>query len=166
MVQNLIHSVDHINDDFSMTVKLLTPKNISEFKKLVEIFNLVFENKRDLPDDDCFEKLLQNKDFMVFVVLVNDTVVGGATIYILHQYYNSKPLAYIYDVGIDPTFQGQGMGKALIATICDYCKNAGFEAAFVQAEMEDVDAVRFYEATNYDHRLQSLQYTYHFDHKP
>jgi hypothetical protein len=32
---------------------------------------------------------------MVFIVKLNGKVVGGLTIYMMHQYYSVNPLAYI-----------------------------------------------------------------------
>lgn len=71
---------------------------------------------------------------MVFVVRLNNRVVGGLTVYVLHRYFNTKPIAYIYDVGIKPEFQGQGLGKDLMAEVCKFCKENGFEDAYVEAE--------------------------------
>jgi aminoglycoside 3-N-acetyltransferase I len=102
---------------------------------------------------------------MAFVVKVNNKVVGGLTIYVLHGYYGTKPIAYIYDVGIAPEFQGKGFGKALIAQVCDFCKTNGFEDAYVEAERDDIGAVNFYRKTKFSNEINAIHFTYSFGSK-
>ena len=146
-----------------MEIKKLTENGISDFRNLIEIFKDVFENDRSTPDDDHLNRLLSNPDFIVWVVKVKNKVAGGLTIYVLHGYYQVKPTAYIYDVGITPGFQKQGLGKALINEACKFCKQNGFDEAYVEAEMEDVDAVNFYRKTKFSHELNATHFTYTFD---
>lgn len=145
-----------------MEIKKLDKNEIPDFRSLIEIFNDVFENDDAIPDDSYLGRLLSNPDFLVFVVSLNSEVVGGLTIYVLHGYYNIKPIAYIYDVGITPDHQGKGLGKSLIAEVCRFCKQNNFENAYVEAERDDVDAVRFYRKTNFSDELSAIHFTYTF----
>lgn len=146
-----------------MEIKKLEKNETSEFRNLIEIFKDVFENDRHTPDNNYLSRLLSNADFRVFIVKVENKVVGGLTIYILHSYYSIKPIAYIYDVGITPRFQGQGLGKALIAEVCNFCKANGFEEAYVEAESNDIDAVNFYRKTKISNEMNATHFTYKFD---
>ena len=143
-----------------MEIKKLTADEVSDFKRLIEIFKDVFENDVDIPPVDHLRRLLSNPDFMVFVALSGGNVAGGLTIYVLHRYYSVKPEAYIYDLGISPEFQRKGLGKALMAEVCRYCQANGFENAYVEAEHDDVEAVRFYRATAYNHEVHAVHFTY------
>jgi aminoglycoside 3-N-acetyltransferase I len=145
-----------------MEIKKLNQNEISDFSNLIKIFNEVFENNAPLPPDEHLGRLLSNPDFMVFVVRLNGKVIGGLTIYILHRYYSVKPVAYIYDVGIAPNFQRQGFGKALIEAVCRFCKNNGFEDAYVEAEADDIDAVSFYRKTTFTTEMNATHFTYTF----
>jgi aminoglycoside 3-N-acetyltransferase I len=145
-----------------MEIRKLNHNEVSDFRNLVEIFKEVFENEEPISDNEHLGKLLSNPDFKVFVLRKNDKVIGGLTIYILHRYYGNKPVAYIYDVGVTPEFQGQGLGKALIVEVCKYCKNNGFEDAYVEAESEDIDAVSFYRKTRFSSELKAIHFTYDF----
>lgn len=145
-----------------MEIKRLDRNNISDFRALIDIFKDVFENNAEIPGDEYLCTLLARQDFMVFVVKLNDKVVGGLTIYILHQYYSVNPLAYIYDVGISTGFQGRGLGKALIAEACSYCKANGFEEAYVEAENDDMDAIDFYRKTKFHSEIVARHFTYSF----
>jgi aminoglycoside 3-N-acetyltransferase I len=146
-----------------MEIKKLNHNEIPDFRKLIEIFNDVFEKNIYTPDKNYLSRLLSSADFMVFVVKENDKVVGGLTIYVLHSYYVEKPIAYIYDIGITPSSQGQGFGKALISEVCNFCKLNSFEDAYVEAESDDIDAVNFYRKTKFSSEINAIHFTYTFD---
>lgn len=145
-----------------MEVKKLNHNEVSDFRALIGIFKDVFENDEPISNDEHLSQLLSNPYFLAFVLRQNNEVVGGLTIYILQRYYGTKPIAYIYDVGISPKWQGQGFGKYLIAEVCQYCKVNGFEDAYVQAETDDIDAVNFYRKTKFDSEMNAIQFTYSF----
>lgn len=148
-----------------MQIKKLEKSEISDFKALIEIFKEVFENDEKILESEQLGDLLSKPDFMVFVVTLDGNVIGGLTIYVLHRYYASKPLAYIYDVGISPMYQGKGFGKALMAEVCLFCKQNNFEDAYVEAESDDIDAVNFYRRTNFTTEMNATHFTYSFSHE-
>jgi aminoglycoside 3-N-acetyltransferase I len=148
-----------------MEIKKLDIQEISEFQDLINIFKDVFDNDRPMPNSIYLRKLLLNNDFMAFVVKVENKVIGGLTIYVLHSYYAEKPIAYIYDVGITPSHQGQGLGELLISEVCRYCKANGFEDAYVEAEADDVKAISFYRKTKYSNEMNATHFTYAFDYE-
>lgn len=146
-----------------MKIKKLDKNEVSDFNNLIEIFKEVFENDEQIAGGEQLSKLLDNPDFMVFVVKANGIVVGGLTIYVLHRYYSAKPIAYIYDVGVTPHYQKQGLGKALIKEVCAFCKQHNFEYAYVEAESDDIEAVHFYRKTNFTSELNATHFTYSFN---
>lgn len=148
-----------------MNVKIqkLSTGEVEEFLRLIEIFNLVFENEGTIPSSDYLQKLLSKEDFFVVVAMVENKVVGGLTVYTLHSYYEEKPNAFIYDVGVEPSFQGKGIGKLLIQELKSYCQKNGFSEAFVEAEGDDIDAIEFYRKTKPDSEMVAYQFTYTFD---
>jgi len=145
-----------------MEITKLKTSDTADFKSLIEIFNHVFENNLQVPDTTHLNKVLSNPDFMVFVVKTNGKVVGGLTVYVLHQYYNHKPQAYIYDVGISPDYQRKGFGKALMQAVCNFCEQNGFESGYVEAERDDTDAVNFYRKTKPGNEMNAVHFTYTF----
>lgn len=149
-----------IKTDKKMEIKKLNSDSLTEFKLLIEIFKEVFENDEPIANDEQLGKLLLNPDFFVFVVMSDSKVIGGLTIYVLHRYYGKKPIAYIYDMGVNPDYQRQGLGKALIAAVCNFCKQNDFENAYVEAESDDTDAVNFYRKTKFSSELKAIHFTY------
>lgn len=147
-----------------MKIKKLEKNDTSDFIQLIRIFKNVFENEEPVAHARELEKLLSNPDFLVFVVTIDNKVIGGLTSYVLHRYYHSKPIAYIYDVGIEPSFQRKGYGKALITEVCNFCKQHGFEEAYVEAESDDIDAVNFYRKTKFSTEMHATHFTYSFYH--
>lgn len=145
-----------------MEIKPLNPTEVLAFRNLVEIFSLVFENQETISNNHHLGKLLSNPNFRVFVIRQNNQVIGGLTLYILDRYYGTKPVAYIYDIAVSPAFQGKGLGKALLAEVCRYCKENGFQDAFVEAESDDTDAVNFYRKTTFSKEIHAIQFTYTF----
>lgn len=146
----------------TMKIKKLDQLELSEFRSLIAIFNEVFENDKPIPENNYLSKLLSNPNFMVFVVMLNNEVVGGLTVYILQRYYSPQPSAFIYDVAISPNFQRRGLGKALIEHVSSFCKENGYYEAFVDAEFDDLDAVNFYKATPVSNVMSVVQFTYSF----
>jgi aminoglycoside 3-N-acetyltransferase I len=143
-----------------MEIHKLESTELSAFKELIGIFMAVFENDSELADDEHLHKLLNNPDFMVFVVNVDGKIIGGLTLYVLHAYYCNKPQAYIYDVAIAKVYQGLGYGSQLMSEVCAYCAKHGFDQAYVEAESEDQDAIRFYRQTPFSHEMGAVHFTY------
>lgn len=146
-----------------MEIKQLKKNEIAQFIALIEIFKTVFEHDDPVTDSEQLSKLLSNPDFKVFAVLLNHEVVGGLTIYLLHSYFNSKPIAYIYDVGISPQHQGKGFGKALLNEVGNFCIQNNVEEAYVEAESDDIDAIQFYRKTKPSNEMNAVHFTYTFD---
>jgi aminoglycoside 3-N-acetyltransferase I len=146
-----------------MEIKQLKKNEIAQFIALIEIFKTVFEHDDPTADSEQLSKLLSNPDFIVFVVLLNNEVVGGLTIYLLHSYFNSKPIVYIYDVGISPQHQGKGFGKALLNEVGNFCIQNNVEEAYVEAESDDIDAIQFYRKTKPSNEMNAVHFTYTFD---
>lgn len=117
-----------------------------------------------LPTDSYLQQLLDKNDFFVFTASVNNKVVGGLTGYTLPQYYSEHSLAYIYDLAVKTAFQRQGIGKQLIAAINDYCKKAGIEKVFVQADDTDDYTLEFYHSSGAE-RGKAVNFYYHLNPK-
>lgn len=129
-------------------IKKLSANELFSFKKLIKLFEEVFEMEDFIiPPEKHLKKILAKSDFMVFIASSEDKIVGGLTVYVLEQYYHIKPLAYIYDLAVTASFQRKGIGKKLIDAVNNHCREQGFEEVFVQADKIDDYAIDFYRKT-------------------
>lgn len=132
---------------FNVEIKKLQAEQIGYLKALILVFERVFKRKAFLmPPENHLQALLKRTDFIVFVAVTDGLVVGGITAYILQQYYAIMPLAYIYDLAVENTYQRNGIGRRLMQAVIQYGKENGIEEVFVQAEAADEDALKFYKA--------------------
>lgn len=145
-----------------MLIRKLNIEDTKDFICLIEIFSKAFETNAEIAETQELNKLLANQHFCVFVVDQKGEIVGGLTMYMLDRYYKQTPIAFIYDVAIDPNFQGKGFGKALMESVKTYCKANGLQEAFVEAAAADIDAVNFYRKTNCTNEMEAVQFSYIF----
>lgn len=150
-----------IQQQMDIKIKKLSRHDNAEFISLIKVFEEVFEMKDfSMPDEKYLQQVLAKDDFFVFVALHENEVVGGLTSYILHQYYSTQPLVYIYDLAVKIEFQRQGIGKRLIACNNNYCKDINVEVVMVQADEVDAYAIDFYRSTG-----GTGEKVIHFDYK-
>jgi aminoglycoside 3-N-acetyltransferase I len=129
-------------------VKQLTENDVSAFSDLIKLFHEVFETQAEQEASSSYlAKLLARNDFLVFVALDQNEVVGGLTGYVLEQYYGEYSEVYIYDIAVKNALHGKGIGKKLIEALRNYSLKKGFKVIFVEAHEEDIDAVEFYRRT-------------------
>jgi ribosomal protein S18 acetylase RimI-like enzyme len=134
----------------SMEVKIekLKVGDIDKFTGLIRVFEDVFEMKNfSMPERTYLQKLLESEGFFVFVATLENTVIGGLTAYIMHQYYSKSPLVYVFDLAVKTQLQRKGIGKMLIEANNKYCKSMGAEVVMVQADEVDDYAIKFYRST-------------------
>jgi len=129
-------------------IKKLGNEDIEQFKELIRVFENVFEMENfTMVPDSHLQQLLQKKEFMVFIALSENQVVGGLTAYTLQQYYSTSSLVYVYDLAVKNELQRKGIGKKLMQAITAYCKKNGIREVFVQADAADDYALDFYRST-------------------
>ena len=147
-------------------IKKLDDSNIGEFVNLIRVFEDVFEMKDfSMPDNKYLQNILKKTDFIVFVAIKENQIIGGLTAYTLEQYYSKKPLAYIYDLAVLTKYQRQGIGKKLIVEIIKYCGEKGYEEVFVQADKVDDYAIEFYRKTQITNEEEVIHFYYTLDRK-
>lgn len=129
-------------------IQKLSPYQLDDFIKLLEIFKDVFQMKNfERPSTEHLLGLLAKEDFYVFVAVSEGSIVGGLTAYSLMQYYSEAPLVYIYDIAVSKRFQNKGIGKKLILGIKEYCQQMDVEEIFVHAVESDEHVLDFYRST-------------------
>ena len=142
-----------------LKIEKLKPTDIQKFIELIRVFEDVFEMENFvMTNQNHLQNLLNKDDFFVFVAIADNQVIGGLTVYTLQQYYSVYPQAYIYDLAVKTNLQRQGIGRRLIKSLTDYCKEKEYECVFVQADKVDDYALDFYRSTG-----ATEQQVVHFD---
>lgn len=142
-------------------IHVIPPSQTEDLKSLLTVFEDVFEMEPFThPSDEYLLKLLSSGKFFAVIAKSENRVIGGLTVYILDQYYSEKPQAYIYDLAVLTEFQRRGIGKKLMAFTIEYCREQGYESAFVQAEEVDDYAVEFYRMTKPSEELVAVHFAY------
>jgi len=128
-----------------IVIAKLTPADTHRLSQLLDIYEEVFSmNDFTRPTPDYLERLMRDPAVVIFVALYEEMVVGGLTGYSLPSVYEESRLLYLYDLGVTPDWQRQGAGTALIRALLDHCALAGISEVFVQADLPDEHAIRFY----------------------
>lgn len=144
-----------------MKISVLGKNNIDQFMELIRVFEKTFEMENfTMPDRAHLQMLLEKEDFFAIAAEKETRIVGGLSVYVLHQYYSIKPLAYMFDLAVLPECQRQGIGGKLVAFAVNFCREQGFEEMFVQADKIDAHAVNFYRKTNPSGEEDVCHYTY------
>lgn len=118
-----------------------------QLKKLIELFNEVFEEYHSVASNEHLDKLLSKTEFLAVVAIKEGEIIGGLTAYELPRYYNDRSEFYIYDIAVKTELHNQGVGKKLIAFLKRHGKENDVETIFVEAHSEETQAVKFYEST-------------------
>lgn len=129
-------------------IKKLDGSCMPELKELVQLFHLVFETADGkIAGDTHLEKLLNNPAFICMVAITDNKIVGGFTAYEMLSYSGNYSEAYLYDIAILNEYQRSGIGNMLIESLKSYCLKQNIKTFFVEANEEDIGAVKFYHAT-------------------
>jgi aminoglycoside 3-N-acetyltransferase I len=129
-------------------IKRLGKQNVLIFQKLIRLFQEVFETEQLIACEESYlERLLEKPGFIAYSAIFENEVVGGLTAYELPMYYTANSEIFIYDIAIRPAFQRKGVGKKLLLSLEEYCRQNGINLMFVAASEEDEHALDFYHST-------------------
>jgi aminoglycoside 3-N-acetyltransferase I len=119
-------------------------ENINELRELSRVFALAFESGYTLTEL-YLETMLQNPMCVIFGAFSDQEIVGGLVAFEMMPMHGTKEL-YVYDIAVHPAYQRNGIGVKLVNALKDEAKVRGVGTIFVEAELEDKDAIAFYRA--------------------
>ncbi|HUE99049.1 MAG TPA: GNAT family N-acetyltransferase [Anaerolineales bacterium] len=104
----------------------------------------------DVFDDPIVESSVQqffsDARHRLVVALDNDVVVGFVSAVIYLHPDKSAPELWINEIGVAPTHQRQGTGKALMQVLLDHAKRSGCSEAWVLTERANIAAMAMYKS--------------------
>ena len=105
----------------------------------------------DVFDDPIIQaaarEFLADPRHRLVVALDNDLVVGFVSAVIYLHPDKPAPELWINEIGVAPTHQRRGMGKALLQAMLDEAKQSGCGEAWVLTERENTAAMAMYKST-------------------
>jgi ribosomal protein S18 acetylase RimI-like enzyme len=97
-------------------------------------------------DPGAAARFLADPRHHVAVALEGGKVVGFATG--MHYFHPDKPVPELFvdEVGVAPSHQGRGLGKAVVTALLQHGRELGCGAAWVLTDRENTAAMRLYAA--------------------
>jgi ribosomal protein S18 acetylase RimI-like enzyme len=93
------------------------------------------------------EEFLNDPRHQLVVALDDGLVVGFVSAVIYMHPDKPAPELWINEIGVAPTHQRQGIGKALMQAILEEAKQAGCTEAWVLTERDNLPAMAMYKST-------------------
>lgn len=129
-----------------MKIRRLTKKDSGALEQLRQLYSEVFELEDSAQQEaGYYLELLSNDLHLYFVAEQDQTIIGGLTAYLLRSPHGYS-MVYVYDLAVAEEFQRRGIGTALMNALFAECRRLKVREMYVQADNEDVHAVRFYES--------------------
>lgn len=127
--------------------RFLKENNLEHLHQLFNLYNEVFQTAHQPPKEEYLSNLLKNKNVLFLAACFENKVIAGLTAYILPSIYSEKNELYIYDVAVHPDFRRKGIAAHSVSIISKWCISNNISEVFVDALVEDKDAIDFYTAT-------------------
>lgn len=102
-------------------------------------------------DEDAARAYLDEPANVVFVALDDTAAVGILRGTALRQLKSIRLQMFLYEIEVHPAHRRQGVGRALVNALKEYCRARPFDEIFVLTDPGNAPAVALYEATGATH---------------
>jgi aminoglycoside 3-N-acetyltransferase I len=82
-----------------------------------------------------------------FVAVDRDATIGFLRGTELDQMDSDRKQMFLYEIAVVPDHRREGAGRALVRALLEYCRERGFEEAFVFTDPSNEPAVALYRST-------------------
>ena len=115
-------------------------------------------------DADQGRRFLADDSNALFLAEIDGVAIGFATVHRLQRFDARRAEVLIYDIGVEEGARRQGVGRALIAHINAWAKEAGADQVWVLADGDDERACAFYAGTGGERfGPDAAMFTYYLD---
>jgi aminoglycoside 6'-N-acetyltransferase I len=120
-------------------------------------FHLLHKIAQDVFDDPIVperaQEFLADPRHRLVVAVDKDVVVGFVSAVIYVHPDKTAPELWINEIGVAPTHQGQGIGKALMKAMLEEAKQAGCSEAWVLTDRANLPAMAMYRSAGGEESL-------------
>ena len=96
------------------------------------------------------EELAQSTGNMSYVAEYQGKIVGYMITYLLSGGFGIEKSAWIADVGVEPKFMGQGIGKALANEIFKFYSDKKIKNIYTSVRWDSTDMLSFFKTLGFD----------------
>ena len=96
------------------------------------------------------EELAQSTGNMSYVAEYQGKIVGYMITYLLSGGFGIEKSAWIADVGVEPKFMGQGIGKALANEIFKFYSDKKIKSIYTSVRWDSTDMLSFFKTLGFD----------------
>jgi len=96
------------------------------------------------------EELAQSTGNMSYVAEYQGKIVGYMITYLLSGGFGMEKSAWIADVGVEPKFMGQGIGKALANEIFKFYSDKKIKNIYTSVRWDSTDMLSFFKTLGFD----------------
>ena len=105
-----------------------------------------------------FERMARYPDYRLVVAMCDDRVVGSFTLLIMDNLgHQGAPSGVIEDVVVDPHYQGQGIGRAMMQHALRLCGEKGCYKVALSSNLARERAHAFYESLGFERHGYSFR---------
>ncbi len=134
----------------SYTYHQLSNVDAPRLLDLLKVFSTAFEDPETyahrVPSTKYLVNFLSQEHTIVLVAMEDALVVGGLVAYELQKFEQERSEIYIFDLAVAPAHQRKGIATGLISSLKVIAKERGAFIMYVQADVEDIPAIRLYES--------------------
>jgi len=105
-----------------------------------------------------FDRMAQYPDYKIYVAACGDRIVGTFALLIMDNLgHLGAPSGVIEDVAVDPGWQGQGIGRAMLQHALQVCASKGCYKAALSSNMSRERAHAFYDSLGFERHGYSFR---------
>lgn len=98
-----------------------------------------------------FDRMARYPDYRMYVAICEDRIVGTFALLIMDNLgHLGSPSGVIEDVAVDPQYQGQGIGKAMMQHALRLCGDKGCYKVALSSNLKRERAHAFYESLGFE----------------
>lgn len=143
-----------------MNIKIQTAKS-NDWQIIQKLNNQVFLTDQNNDDDldmnwpfssegvSYFKKLASGKYGKCFIAYFENKPVGYTTLSLQDFGYRKSKYVEVENMGVEPEFRSQGIGKLLLDEAVSWAKQQGATKLFVSAYWKNKRAINFYKKNSF-----------------
>ncbi|MET0091838.1 MAG: GNAT family N-acetyltransferase [Candidatus Thiodiazotropha sp.] len=128
---------------------IIRTAQVSDIDGMIRLLSQLFALERDFDVDPerqrtGLELLLASDGAQIFIATITDRVVAMATVQRVISTAEGGPVAWVEDVVVDESCRAQGIGRALLGHLQDWCAASNISRLQLVADRDNRPALDFY----------------------